>query len=56
MSHRKKLIELAIPLEGINVASRGRNPFGTGTHLFFGVISVPYDLDDLLDRAEEPAQ
>ncbi len=31
MNYKKKLIEVALPLEAINKAVRGRSPSGTGT-------------------------
>ena len=50
--HRKKLIEVALPLEAINKAS-AREPFEVEPG--FGVVSVNYDLRELLSRSTEPA-
>jgi hypothetical protein len=47
-TYRKKLIKLALPLEAINTALAGEKPD-------FGVTSVNYDLEELLERSESPA-
>ena len=57
MTNRKKLIEVALPLEAINAESARemsyiRRPFQREPD--FGVTSVNYDLDELLDRSEGP--
>jgi len=65
MTNRKKLIEVALPLEAINKASARefdgdahrvhyiRQPFHREPD--FGVTSVNYDFSDLLSRATLPS-
>jgi hypothetical protein len=57
MIPRKKLIEVALPLEAINRESTlhhsPRRPFQREPD--FGVTSVNYASQELLTRAEEPA-